>query len=1120
MDEILSHIQVNWRDMSGDDCIPVQVALKLMDPSSLGLADKEADFQQTHVDLQRTLKGIVNEHHQDFNSSIGAYHKIQGSIQASQSRVRYLKQSLGTAQSGLLTTKPELRGLASSSQDLDDVLQLLAQIESIQSVPERLEAQISEKKFLTAVDGLKEARSLVQKPELDEIGAIVDLRTYFSGQERSLSEILVEELHDHLYLKSPYCQERWKPQSAVTHGKDTPTAMAASNTNPWDKPVYHYLANLDTRTPMVDDSSRNPEADSFYYIHMIVEALSRLDHLQDAVATIEQRMPIEMYKVVDKTNHEIDVQYPSHLRGQVINEGRIMLPSQADSKADKVLSEFLWTLYAKFEAIAEGHRVLHEVITGVVAREQLSPAEKYVGSFKELWKLYQLEMRSLLHDYLAPGGESSVRNGMSSTTNGDVFTRTQRDKSKRMFKLSEMDSKSADLANEEEQLDEILKMSVPGLVSKTRGKTGSTYTSDNTIQDSSAAGHKLLVQPNVFNMTYLLPPSLSFLQRLKDIVPAGANIAMSTLTSFLDDFLINIFHPQLEEAVTELCAQCMIDLDSFTQDSQWAQYSTRPIFKGTTSFMTLIRAFSGMLSAIPRDQIFTQLIISQLVLYYDKCYGYYKILASRLVESPSAPNKSTRTLKAAAALAEKGDVHDLASDMIKRMMESNQSVDYTRLVDKEALSLLASTKISPLSAFDIISDSRSVKNLAVLYNSTQWLSSCLAQLRSVEASSSSSTGGHHSRNPSQSRRWTLVSSLKSMSDSSTTRVQLPLSAESVIAFDQTLEQFRKLAQTALITLHVDVRCSITYQLRRSLMGSAATSQVQPASPSTGEDDTAASSDPTLYDWVLSGSPASASPLVLELNRELISFDTSISSYLGPRERQFITNGLGRLVDRVLIVGADWIKVMNEYGAQRLQIDGLVIQQNLRNITMVTSASQTNSDVEGSNRGLILKTPSSTHTDDSLTTSHQYYELFLKGPERILNFVKDKKKSTLSASRSPARKPNSAGVPDLEAAVGYTYDELRTLIELCYSVRLKSANWEEGVKAKRAMGDHLMTLGELMWDSGAPGLAPTVSAASAASAASGRNADSGGLGVRPALNRGRSGEKGLLGMEQSEVFYDA
>ncbi|KAI1037439.1 hypothetical protein LB505_005508 [Fusarium chuoi] len=82
--------------MCQDDCVPVQLALQLLDRSSVGRAHEYAQFQQSHNYLQESLKGIVHEHHQGFNSSIGTFHKIQSSIQQSQKRVRALKESLAT----------------------------------------------------------------------------------------------------------------------------------------------------------------------------------------------------------------------------------------------------------------------------------------------------------------------------------------------------------------------------------------------------------------------------------------------------------------------------------------------------------------------------------------------------------------------------------------------------------------------------------------------------------------------------------------------------------------------------------------------------------------------------------------------------------------------------------------------------------------------------------------------------------------------------------------------------------------------------------------------------------------------------------------------------------------
>ena len=61
--DVLQYINSEWPFMGGDDCVPVKVGLQLMDDSSLGLAPREQEFQQTYDDLQRSLKAIVNGMH-------------------------------------------------------------------------------------------------------------------------------------------------------------------------------------------------------------------------------------------------------------------------------------------------------------------------------------------------------------------------------------------------------------------------------------------------------------------------------------------------------------------------------------------------------------------------------------------------------------------------------------------------------------------------------------------------------------------------------------------------------------------------------------------------------------------------------------------------------------------------------------------------------------------------------------------------------------------------------------------------------------------------------------------------------------------------------------------------
>ena len=57
---VLDHINEKWDVMTKDDCVPVHIALQLMDHSSLGRGQDYEDFRRTSRQLQKALKAIVN----------------------------------------------------------------------------------------------------------------------------------------------------------------------------------------------------------------------------------------------------------------------------------------------------------------------------------------------------------------------------------------------------------------------------------------------------------------------------------------------------------------------------------------------------------------------------------------------------------------------------------------------------------------------------------------------------------------------------------------------------------------------------------------------------------------------------------------------------------------------------------------------------------------------------------------------------------------------------------------------------------------------------------------------------------------------------------------------------
>ncbi|KAI1814755.1 Sec8 exocyst complex component-specific domain-containing protein [Poronia punctata] len=990
--QVLEHIRAEWPAMVEDDCIPVSLALQLLDNSSVGRAHEYPNFKKTHQYLQNSLKAIVHEHHQGFNSSIGTFHKIQGSIQASQKRVRALKESLAASKSSLCTSDPDLKKLYKASQTYDEVLQTLNELEDLRTVPDQLEARISEKRFLTAVEVLQNALRKLRKSELDDIGALSDLRSYLANQETALTDILVEELHEHLYLKSPYCQERWqglaKHQGA--HGQnhsETPALI----------PFHLVLDTLDLEHPVTEDPSKNPEADTSWYIALLAESLNRLGRLESAVDMLNQRLPVELFSVVNETIQDVDQRHPSSLRGGSTNaQGLHIYNARETQMRADVIYDLLWSLYGKFEAIAEGHRVFHEAVKALVRREGAGNNSPLLGSFKELWNLYQNEIRSLLHNYVTT--DADIYQSASSARHGMVMNGSK-DPRESLFKFSEADQKSVDMATEYEALDNIIQSAVPGLTTNSRkaqtsdkkvpliGKESRKSTMGGGFGSRSTPGsYKSLVEPSVFNMSLLLPPTLVFIQRLKAIVPPGTDLAASGLTSFLDNFLVNVFQPQLDETLGKLSDGVLGETDSFQQDPGWRLVARRPVFKGTTAFFAVVTAFCRMLGTIPHDQALSSLIISQMLRYYERCLAWFKSLVAKAQDTST----TLQELRFSAELATtEGDIQET----IQKLWTSD-SLDRD-LIEKEVGLLIMRTNEDALDPSDVIQDRDVVSSLCLLYTSMKWLSTKIVGLRHIT---------HHNTDSSQAtlpkdqkRRWTLLNDPNKATGEQQGPVYLPMTQDTVQSFDRIVSSYEELAGTVLLTLHMEIRCRIIQSLSVAL------------SPQTAP-------------YVLGDREIKEpDPQILSLNAELIAYDETLVRFLRDREIAFVRTGLGLLINSYLVSNALSTQPMNLRGCERMQLNILVLQQNLKNI----------------------------EAGVDLARASNYYALFEAGPDAIVEKAKVNKE----------REAEQVSIPEAE---NFTYDELKVLIELCYSVQLVDPERGVNAAAKRQMGEKVLALSEYMW----------------------------------------------------------
>lgn len=171
-------------------------------------------------------------------------------------------------------------------------------------------------------------------------------------------------------------------------------------------------------------------------------------------------------------------------------------------------------------------------------------------------------------------------------------------------------------------------------------------------------------------------------------------------------------------------------------------------------------------------------------------------------------------------------------------------------------------------------------------------------------------------------------------------------------------------------------------------------------------------------YVLDQPVTEPDPRILSLNADLVSYDETVVRFLREREINFIHKGLGLLIDTFMVSNVGMVEAMNTNGSGRMQLNILVLQQNLKNI----------------------------EADVNLDRAAKFFDLFDQGPEAIVKHAE-------------AQKAKGGGQKEL-----FSFDQLKTLVELCYSEQLSSPERGISTAARRAMGEQTLQLSEHMWQS--------------------------------------------------------
>ncbi|KAF9015552.1 exocyst complex component sec8 [Cyathus striatus] len=334
IDAVLDQVKDGWEFVINPDFNTVDLALQLLDESSLG-KDIES-FKTTKNLLSKALQSSVDKHYQAFATSLPHHASLLNHLASVQSQISNTRSALFESKEALGNKRADLVQLWSRSQILDEMIKMLDQIEHLKTIPDMLETLISEKRLLQASVVLVRAVKIINKPDMLEIGAVADLRSYLITQEAALCDILIDEIQSHLYLKSFWCESRWasyvpsqqsfrrpefeeEPDQRYGSNPSLSPSVASlqqsrltrflndlalrPNDPPYDLNTAGTISNM-TSLPL--NSAVNPEADSFAYMETLLESLAVLGKLGTALDTVAQRVSGELFTLVDGTVGEVE----------------------------------------------------------------------------------------------------------------------------------------------------------------------------------------------------------------------------------------------------------------------------------------------------------------------------------------------------------------------------------------------------------------------------------------------------------------------------------------------------------------------------------------------------------------------------------------------------------------------------------------------------------------------------------------------------------------------------------------------------------------------------------------------------------------------------------------------
>ncbi|CAI8041439.1 Exocyst complex component 4 [Geodia barretti] len=634
---------------------------------------------------------------------------------------------------------------------------------------------------------------------------------------------------------------------------------------------------------VVEDLTGDPEENSSHYMAVLIEALSTLGRVEEALDAIGNRMKREFVLIVERESIRVT-------RQEEQEAGPLGRRALRDNNP-KLLRKLLSNCFAKFHSVVQAHTVL---LSHLHTAKKVYNGEYQIYEEVDVWQAIQHVLETTLEQYISSEEEGVHQGGYSALQGASdvqaMFATKRRTGRKGHGILSFRFDSSRHAISINSYMKEQRDLELAEGVE--RG------TASGAAMDQQAVVQHLVCKPSKRNITVIFGPVRDFIKEIEATMCLQGK--RCSLHHFIHDFVKHHFldsltfdcNKKLENATKSEVARTTAS----DQKTSKIVGSKQQVLNSVVVVWQLVEDLRVLMKNLSLySPHFLQIMISLLERYRDSCNHMYRELTwvseGGGGKTGGGGGGGGRTGGGADYVVSSKWAKDPDINLKIRLLPSWQRLygnsphpteDESKLVMEESQLLVSNLGRESLRKSNVLLDHNSFKLLGILQESLDWFSGHLKhlvmELGRSGAGVLATDGAKMSTMSSQYYEESVTEQ--------TEGVPLDLTEQlSKVQFD-----FQALSETTVVMLHLEVRTHCFYYLQPALHK---------------------------VHYVFDPGNVGEDQQVKQLASDLRSIEMVMSAVLTPEKLRYLFDGLGHLVASIFIGSTFFMRKISTHGIKKM-----------------------------------------------------------------------------------------------------------------------------------------------------------------------------------------------------------